>query len=208
MKSYNQFCGLALALDHVGERWSLLLVRELIPGSRRYSELMEALPGITTNLLARRLKMLTSQNLIQKSGKAYALTETGRKLIPAILALAEFGQHFLPPPDRSGMARSLRNLSMNLLWRYTDGWRGHLGLKVQDTMLHVADHGTGLTISDFCKDTPQTIVTGSPPGFLAWILHGADLNQLLDQGQLSFTGDLNTFVALDACLKPVNHDHG
>ena len=58
MRSYNQYCALARALDVVGERWSLLIVRELLEGPRRFGELLEGLPGIATNLLTERLRSL------------------------------------------------------------------------------------------------------------------------------------------------------
>ena len=61
MRSYGQYCGLARALDVVGERWSLLIVRELLDGPRRYNELLRGLPGIATNLLAERLRSLEAR---------------------------------------------------------------------------------------------------------------------------------------------------
>src|SRR2546421_12355412 len=65
-RSYGQFEGLANALDAIGERWTLLLVRELLLGPRRYKDLLEGLPGIGTNLLARRLKELQWAGVIEK----------------------------------------------------------------------------------------------------------------------------------------------
>ena len=63
-RSYQQYCGLAYALDIVGERWTLLIVRELVPGPRRFKDLLDGLPGISTNLLAERLKALVEQGLL------------------------------------------------------------------------------------------------------------------------------------------------
>lgn len=107
MRSYRQFCGLARALDLVGERWTLLLVRELLLGPRRYSDLREHLPGITTNLLATRLAHLQDAGLVEKvalpapaRGAAYALTELGASLEPAVLALGAFGAQLLDRPRR------------------------------------------------------------------------------------------------------------
>ena len=72
-RSYKQFCGLARALDVVGERWTLLIVRNLLVGPRRYSDLMAELPGITTNLLAKRLRELSSHGLIEKQVHVFQL---------------------------------------------------------------------------------------------------------------------------------------
>ncbi|MCA9567916.1 MAG: helix-turn-helix transcriptional regulator, partial [Myxococcales bacterium] len=105
MRSYKQYCGVAQALDLVGQRWTLLLVRDLLPGPRRYSDLLDALPGITTNLLADRLRELVSAGLIEKrtlpapAGSAvYALTPRGQALEDVILALGRFGEQYLVAP--------------------------------------------------------------------------------------------------------------
>ena len=91
-RSYGQYCGLARALDAVGDRWSLLIVRELLPGPMRYSELVASLDGIATNLLADRLRSLESSGVIERrlgqtSGVVYALTPWGGQLREAIDAL-------------------------------------------------------------------------------------------------------------------------
>jgi DNA-binding HxlR family transcriptional regulator len=84
-RSYGQFCGLARALDAVGDRWSLLIVRELLLGPMRYGELVASLGGIATNLLADRLRSLESCGVIERrlgeaSGVVYALTPWGSQL--------------------------------------------------------------------------------------------------------------------------------
>src|SRR5919106_7054717 len=91
-RSYGQFCGLARALDTVGDRWNLLIVRELLLGPRRYGELVASLGGIATNLLADRLRSLESSGVIERrpgetSGAVYALTPWGSQLREAVDAL-------------------------------------------------------------------------------------------------------------------------
>ena len=97
-RSYGQACNLARALDLIGDRWTLLIVRELLLGPRRYRDLQHNLPGMGTNLLADRLKELESANLIERvpateSGarKAYRLTTTGRALEESVHALVRWG---------------------------------------------------------------------------------------------------------------------
>ncbi len=90
-RSYKQNCALAHALDVVGERWTLLIVRELLIGPRRYGELQANLAGIGTNLLAERLKELEARGLIGREGQRYALTAAGRELEPVVFALVRFG---------------------------------------------------------------------------------------------------------------------
>ena len=103
-RSYNQYCGLAYALDIIGERWTILLVRELIAGPRRFKDLLDGLPGISTNLLAERLKHLEQQGVIRRrtlappAGSAvYELTTIGRALEPMLLELGRWGSQFVPP---------------------------------------------------------------------------------------------------------------
>jgi DNA-binding HxlR family transcriptional regulator len=101
-RGYHQYCGLASALDILGERWTLLVVRELLMGPRRYSELLADLPGIGTNLLAERLKFLVEHGVVRQidvrgtgSRLSYELTETGLRLRPAVLSLAQWGMDFV-----------------------------------------------------------------------------------------------------------------
>ena len=100
-RSYRQNCALALTSDLIGERWSLLLIRDLLVGPKRYNELTQSLQGMGTNLLAARLKELEAADIIEKTarragGHAYALTAAGRALEPAILALVRWGLTYLP----------------------------------------------------------------------------------------------------------------
>jgi DNA-binding HxlR family transcriptional regulator/putative sterol carrier protein len=95
-RSYEMRCGLAYALDTLGERWTLLVVRELLIRPRRYRELLDALPGIGTNLLADRLRVLTDVGIVRlvepgRRTAGYALTEFGESLREPLLALARFG---------------------------------------------------------------------------------------------------------------------
>lgn len=101
MRSYGQYCGLAKALDHVGDRWTLLIVRELLIGSRRYSEIRSALPGIATNLLADRLRDLQSDGIIRRAEPdgRYELTEFGRELEKGIHELVRWGGRWMDQRD-------------------------------------------------------------------------------------------------------------
>jgi len=98
VRSYDQFCALARALDVVGDRWSLLIIRELFARDSRYSDLRDAMPGIATNLLAERLRHLQEAGVIKAydapppvRATVYRLTPRGRELRPAIRALVTWG---------------------------------------------------------------------------------------------------------------------
>jgi DNA-binding HxlR family transcriptional regulator len=103
MRSYNQFCGLAKALDVIGDRWSLLIVRELLVREAcRYTDLRDGLPGIATNLLADRLREMEAAGLVEREvapppqpAGLFRLTARGRALEPALLALGGWGAPLL-----------------------------------------------------------------------------------------------------------------
>jgi DNA-binding HxlR family transcriptional regulator len=104
-KGYDQYCPVAHALDLVGERWALLVVRELMHGPKRYTDLAEHLPGIGTNILASRLRDLEACGIVAKrklappaASRVYELTEYGRGLRPAMRELALWGARSLGPP--------------------------------------------------------------------------------------------------------------
>jgi DNA-binding HxlR family transcriptional regulator len=104
-KRYEQYCPVAHALDLVGDRWALLVVRELMHGPKRYTDLVEHLPGIGTNILAARLRDLEGHGVVSRrilpppaASKVYELTEYGRALRPAIRELALWGARSLGPP--------------------------------------------------------------------------------------------------------------
>ena len=103
-RSYNQYCGLAYALDIVGERWTILIIRELMAGPRRFKDLMDGLPGINTNLLSARLKTLQKQGVISRrilpppaGSVVYELTALGQALETTLLELGKWGSQFVPP---------------------------------------------------------------------------------------------------------------
>lgn len=104
-KSYEQYCGVAVALDLVGDRWTLLILRELSYGPQRFTDLRRGLPGIATNLLADRLRALTQAHLIEQrdlpppvARAIYELTENGKRIRPVLAALARFGLPLLVDP--------------------------------------------------------------------------------------------------------------
>ena len=103
-RSYNQYCAVARGLDVIGDRWTLLLVRELLLGPKRYGDLLAAAPGLGTNLLAERLREMEAGGLVERvtlpppAGSAvYQLTEAGAALEPVLLAIGRWGARFMSP---------------------------------------------------------------------------------------------------------------
>jgi DNA-binding HxlR family transcriptional regulator len=100
-RRYAQACSVADALDHIGERWSLLIVRELLLGPLRFSDLARAVGGAPTDVLTKRLRDLEADGIVRRvelgppaAATAYELTEMGRELEEPLLALGRWGLHF------------------------------------------------------------------------------------------------------------------
>jgi DNA-binding HxlR family transcriptional regulator len=105
-RSYGDACGIARALDVVGERWALLIVRELLLGPQRFSDLRRALPAASSNLVADRLRELVGRGVVRRrklsapaGSWVYELTEWGRELEPIVLALGGWGLRVPLPPE-------------------------------------------------------------------------------------------------------------
>jgi DNA-binding HxlR family transcriptional regulator len=105
MRRYDQYCPIAHALQVVGERWTMLIVRELASGPKRYTDIAAGLPGIGTNILAARLRELEAEGLVSKhrlpppaASQVYELTERGCGLMPVLRALAHWGARSLGAP--------------------------------------------------------------------------------------------------------------
>ena len=99
---YGQYCPISRALDLLGERWSLLIVRDMLVGGKRFNDLARGLPGLSRTLLAKRLRQFERAGIVERVGNDYVLTESGRGLEPIIFGLGEWGAQWLfgePQPD-------------------------------------------------------------------------------------------------------------
>ncbi|MFT4228473.1 winged helix-turn-helix transcriptional regulator [Micropruina sp.] len=106
MRTYRDLCGIARALDIVGERWALLVVRELLFGPKRFADLHRGLPDMSQNVLTQRLRELEESGVLTRrrslpptSGLVYELTDRGRGLEPVLLALGRWGSPLQPGPE-------------------------------------------------------------------------------------------------------------
>lgn len=148
-KSYHQFCGLARALDVVGDRWTLLIVRELLLGARSFRELQNGLVGISPNLLTDRLRVLQQAGLITRNNApsrskavVYTLTDIGASLENAVFELIRWGAQWMasgPGTDRVEPQWSILALRA-LLETSVPGDSARSGI------LHIDVDGTPLTI--------------------------------------------------------------
>jgi DNA-binding HxlR family transcriptional regulator len=192
-RSYAQFCGLAKALDVVGERWTLLVVRNLLLGPLRYSELLRGLPGITTNLLAKRLREMEENGMVEKvrlasadSGFAYRLTPLGRDLEPAIHALGRWGFRRMGVPEPQEH-RDLEWLLVALRRRYLGRSSLAAEVRAEGVPYRFLLSGDSAEIGRGAAPSASLRVSG-PAEALAWIFlrgipaHGVPLEIRIEQG--------------------------
>lgn len=203
MKSYRQFCGLAKALDVLGERWTLLLVRELLLGPRRYTDLMASLPGLTTNLLAARLKRLRSLGVVERDDEGrWRLTESGAAIEPAVMELARWGGRFLSAPRR-GERVDLGWGLLSLKRRYRGGLDLVVALDVGGAWYTLAFEPRYLAVRKQRPERASVTVHLLPDAARALLFAGQPLAPLMAMGAVSVEGEAPVFErALGSLLPP------
>ena len=193
-KSYEQYCGIAAALDRVGDRWTLLILRELSFGAQRFTDLRGSLPGIASNLLTDRLRDLEEDGLVVQrdlpapaARTVYTLTDDGRRIVPVLRALARFGLPFLDDPGdepvrpRHAVYGGLAALLDPVAARGAD-LRVRLDLDGEEHWLEVRD---GELVRADRTAEPDVVVTGSARA-LVELYRGADPASLVPR--LTITG--------------------
>jgi DNA-binding HxlR family transcriptional regulator len=194
-RRYHQFCGVAKALDVVGERWTLLLVRDLLLGGRRFSDLLQAMPGLTPNLLSQRLRDMQDVGLVEQqrlpppqAATVYALTPLGRELEPVVLALGRFGARWLVSPAADDRVDP-RWAMVSLKRRYLGcprRWR--VALHVGELAFALELDGERLAVADGTPTEPDLVLRGERPAFAALLMGGASARTLVAEGRLAREG--------------------
>lgn len=193
-RSYGQFCALARSLDVVGERWALLIVRELLPGPMRYTALKTSLKGIATNLLAERLRTMEANGIVERrledAGVAYALTPWGMGLREPMEALGRWGAPLLVTGrgDDAFQPRWLTLALPALLRGATASPPIELGIATDGFLmaLRVDEDGPSAFVPD--RD-PPSIFTAAPDIVVALAAGAISIEQAVAAGE--FRGDSN-----------------
>lgn len=174
-KSYGQFCGLARALDRVGDRWTLLVVRELLLGDRTFRDLQTALDGISPSLLTQRLNDLAAHGLVERNdaprrskGVEYCLTDAGRHLEPVILELIRWGSRWmLDGPGEDHVDQRWAALALRALLEGRPSPRGRIHLDVDGVAVTVAGSPRGRHVTSGHDGRADATVTAPLPAILA-----------------------------------------
>jgi DNA-binding HxlR family transcriptional regulator/putative sterol carrier protein len=200
MKSYAQFCPLATALDVIGDRWTLLLVRELLfLGPRRFTDLAAGLPGIAPNLLSTRLKSLEAAGVVERiqlpppaGSTVYRLTDDGEDLREPILALARWGMARLgPPPPGESLRPELPVIVMRAVFdaEAARGVTETYELVLDDTRLSLHVHDGSLDIEPSGSDAADLRITMSRATFAAIVADPLDTARAVAAGEIALDGD-------------------
>jgi DNA-binding HxlR family transcriptional regulator len=207
-KSYRQFCGVARALDRVGERWTLLIVRNLLLGPRRYSDLLAELPGITTNLLAKRLRELEGLRVIDKQllpaplgVSVYRLTEMGRALEPVIMELGRWGGRFMIAPQ-GGDTFNLGWAFLSLKRRYHGGLSCTVLVQAGERCFTLGFSEQYLNVEERAAERAELCLRGDEATIVALFFQGVSWATLLESGELWSSGPKSLERALERALDP------
>jgi DNA-binding HxlR family transcriptional regulator len=196
VKRYCQACPLARTLDVIGERWSLLVIRELMLGPRRYRDLLDGLPGIGTNVLADRLRTLDKHGVVTRrtlpppgAATVYELTEAGRQLGPSLAALRQWGARYAPPSAPGYAMRPAWVLLSATASTSTPPPAGTCELHVGAEAFRLTRTDKGLSIRGGSAEDPDVIIT----------LETESLYKLV-------AGDLSTQDAIGQAVIEGDHD--
>jgi DNA-binding HxlR family transcriptional regulator len=207
-RTYGDRCGVARALDLVGERWALLVVRELLLGPKRFTDLRAGLPHVGPDVLAQRLRDLEQAGIVRRGtlpppagSRIYELTERGRELEPVILALGRFGSVAPFPPGEAEIGVDAVVIALKSLFApaAADGRAARYELRLGEQRFRVDVADERLEIARGAAATPDATIE-TDPGTLAGILwHGRRLDDARRAGSLVFEGDraaVNRFLGL------------
>jgi DNA-binding HxlR family transcriptional regulator len=201
-RNYGQSCSVAGALDRIGERWSLLIVRELLLGPLRFSDLTRAVGDAPTDSVARRLHDFEADGIVERrqlgppvSAVVYELTPLGRELEAPLLALGRWGLNFFRVEDIPGIESSWLPNSLRVILQ-----------PPRDVALTVQLHSEGQAFRLRVKDggisaergeatDPDLTLTGSPRGVIAALVGGE-----AREGEVEIEGDRATLQALRAMV--------
>jgi DNA-binding HxlR family transcriptional regulator len=202
-RSYDQFCSVARALDQVSERWTLLIVRNLLLGPRRYSDLLNELPGITTNLLAARLKAMEAGGLVARAGQPprYELTALGAGLEPVVVELGRWGANFMDQPKRGDTINAGWGL-LALKRRYRGGVRAVVEFRLGERRFELAFEEAALHVKERAAVRPELVVAGALEAFQAWLFRGIPCAELVRDGKLTVEGAPSIWRAVQAAIGP------
>ena len=208
MRSYDDGCGTAHALDLVGERWALLVVRELLLGSKRFTDLREGLPGASPNVLSQRLRELERDGLVRRhklpppaSSRVYELTDWGHELEPVIIQLGCWGRRSpaMPLDARISVDALVLSLRARFDAREAADLSASYELRLGEHRFRAVVAGGRINLARGTAERPDAIIDTSLEALRALVSGRTRLTDEQRTGALTIVGDQQAaerFVAL------------
>lgn len=201
-RTYGDACGIARALDVVGERWALMVVRELLLGPKRFTDLRAGLPHVSPDVLAQRLRDLEQARVVEHrrlpppyASQVYELTAQGRALEPVLIELGRWGGAYAPPPcSEARMSLDAHILSLRTLFDpvRAGGFAARVELRLGDDRFRVVIADGAIEAERGELPDPDAVVE-TDPRTLIDVLHGhRPLATALADGSMRLSGDKRT----------------
>ena len=197
MRTYGERCGVARGLDLVGDRWALLVVRELLLGAKRFSDLRAGLPGVSSDVLSQRLRELEQAGVVRRAKlpppaatRVYELSERGQELEPVVLALGRWGSRAPFPPGRPRIGVDATAIALKTVFdpAAAEGMSASYELRLdeQPFRIHIVDGRLDLTRGE--ADRPDATIATDPATLSAVLWHGRKLADAKRAGEIAIEG--------------------
>jgi DNA-binding HxlR family transcriptional regulator len=188
VRTYGDRCGIARALDIVGERWALLIVRELLLGPKRFTDLRAGLPQIGPDVLSQRLRELEGSGVVRRDklpppagAQVYGLTERGQALEPVVLALGRWGSQ-APGPKDAPLGADAAMLALKTMFRPDPGLRATYEVRLGDNRYAVRVDGDRLDVVRGSADGQAATIATDPATLATVLWHGGAESDLDVEG--------------------------
>ena len=197
-RSYNDICGLAHAMDLVGERWAVLVVRELAFGPKRFTDLRAGLPSASPNVLSQRLRELDATGIIRRrrlpppaGSWVYELTDWGHRIEPALRELGRWAASSPTFPEEGHMSTDAMAMSMETMFEASaaSGFEATFALRLGDADYRVEVSAEGLEITRAESDDVSARIETDPATWVSLIYEGEATDRAEAEGRLRIEGD-------------------
>lgn len=197
-RSYNDGCAAAHALDLIGERWALLVVRELLLGPKRFTDIRAGVPNASPNVLAQRLRDLEASGVVRRrklpppaASRVYELTDWGRDLEPVIISLGRWGVRSPSKPRDAELGTDSLILSLRTMFdpEATDGLSASYELRLGEDFFRAEVADGRFEIERGVADEPDAIIETDAATMTALVYEGRQLAEALRSGDVRIEGD-------------------
>ena len=188
-RTYGDRCGIARALDLVGERWALLVVRELLLGPKRFTDLRAGLPNIGPDVLSQRLRDLEANGIVERAtlpppaaSQVYGLTEWGRELEPVVLGLGRWGSRAPVPSEDAPLGPDAAMLALKTMFAPSDGFQARYEVRFGENVYDVKVDADRLDITRGASERPDATIATDPSTLATVLWHDGNADEIAVEG--------------------------